>query len=150
MRPLNRPFAPAMPVTAYRTFQIAAPRSTHFRVGTCAEAGCEEYERGWTSRIDETTEFGQAQAHYIRKDSGRRFREEKRPDGFTMFAFEPGQKCFRREHLIRLDRPEHFVVRDGDWRGNPTKRRMRHKNAIEWVEHFQEHQDQLRSAMERG
>lgn len=157
MRPLNRPFAPALPVTAYRTFQIAAPLSTHFRWGTCEQAQCDGYVRGWTSRLDETTEQGLGLAHYIRKDSGRRFREEKFPGGVTEFVFEPGQKCFRRatnvpgqDHQIRIDRPEHFVVRDGDWRGNPTKRRMKHKNAIEWVEHFQEHQDKLRALQQRG
>ena len=140
---------PALPAGAYKTYQIAAPLATHWNVVTCADAGCEHHETGWDSLIDEQTELGQRQAHYVRRESGRRFTEERQPDGLTRFKFEAGQKCFR-EHSARNMRPERFVERDGDWRGNPTRRRREYGRPDEWVDSFQENQDRLRTLIERG
>jgi len=141
---------PNMPVTAYKTYRILAPVSSHFRPGTCAEADCPHYLSGWQSRIDESTELGQRQAHYIRRESGRRFTEHRDEAGLTVFGFEAGQKCFGGQHQVRLDRPELYVVQDGDWRGNPTGRVRRHANATDWVDDFGEHQNGLAAQMERG
>ena len=99
---------PALSVAAYKSYEIKAPLATHWNVITCADAGCEHHETGWDSVIDERTELGQRQAHYIRRESGRRFREERQPDGLTRFSFEAGQKCFT-EHRGRNMRPERFV-----------------------------------------
>ena len=148
---MSTPFRlpPALPATAYKTFQIAAPLATHWNIVTCADADCEHYETGWDSLIDEGTGLGQRQAHYIRKESGRRYAEERQPDGLTRFKFEAGQKCFR-EHHGRNARPERFVERDGDHRGNPTRRRREFARPDEWVDSFQANQDRLRSLIERG
>jgi hypothetical protein len=141
---------PVGPVQAYKTYQILTPLSTHFRKATCAEAGCSRYLNGWETRVDETTDLGQAQAHYIRKDSGRGF-SERREAGLTVFRFEPGQRCFQSEtHQVRLERPEIFIARDGDHRGNPTQRVVRHENPDHWVEDFAEHQQRIADELERG
>jgi hypothetical protein len=141
---------PNMPVTAYKTYRILAPVSSHFRPGTCAEADCPHYLGGWQSIIDESTVQGQEQAHYIRKLSGRSFKERRNEIGLTVFSFEAGQKCFGGQHQVRLDRPELYVVQDGDWRGNPTGRVRRHADAADWVDDFGEHQQRLADLREEG
>lgn len=135
---INR-IQPVGPVQAYKTYQLASPVSTHYRDGTCDEAGCLAQQHGWQTSVDETTELGQKQAHYIRKISGRRFTEQ-RTIGLTVFVFEAGQRCFA-THKVPLDRPEFYVVRDGDWReyGRP---RM-HSRPDDWVDDFAEHQDRI-------
>ncbi len=139
----------AMPVTAYTTYQIVTPLSTHFRPATCDEVGCEAQANGWMTRVDERTELGQRQAHYIRSKAGRAFREERDPAGLTAFTFPPGQRCFQR-HRVRLDRPERFLRRDGDWRGNPTGRVVQHTSPAHWQEDFAEHQDRIADQIARG
>ncbi len=147
---MNR-IEPALPVTAYRTFAIAAPRATHFRPGSCAEAQCPEYLAGWRSVFDEGTELGRRQAHYVRLESGRGYSEARDERGLTVFTFEAGQSCFRSPHQIPLDRPQLFVVRDGDWRGNPTGTEpYHHARPEDWVDDFQTNQDRLRRAIEKG
>jgi len=141
---------PNMPVTAYKTYRILSPQQTHFRPATCAEAGCTAYLHGWQSTIDETTVLGQQQAHYIRKQSGRSFTEERLPNGLTQFTFEAGQRCFAGDHQVRLDRPELYLVRGGDWRGNPTGEKRQHANAADWIEDFGEHQQRLADEMRKG
>ena len=66
---------PQLPTDAMKTYSIMAPKSTHFRKATCAEMDCPSYLHGWATIIDERTELGQEQAHYIRKLSGRKFTE---------------------------------------------------------------------------
>jgi hypothetical protein len=138
----------SLPVTAMKTYQIAAPLASHWNVVTCEDADCDAYRLGWASLIDERTDLGQRQAHYIRRESGRRFTEERQPDGLTAFSFEPGQKCFA-EHKARNMRPERFVERGGDHRGTVGARRE-HGRPEDWVESFAENQDRLRSLAERG
>ena len=140
---------PLAPPGAYKSYVISAPLSTHWHVATCADVDCGHYLAGWDSVIDERTELGQAQAAYIRRDAGRRFREERQPDGLTRFSFEAGQKCFR-QHQARNMRPERYVERDGDFRANPTGRRYEHARPDDWVESFQTHQGRLKAIQERG
>lgn len=152
MRPVNR-ITPNLPASAYRTFQIVSPISTHWRPADCAEFECEQHLRGWKSAIDESTELGQKQAWYIRKQSGRKFTESRdEQPGLTVFTFEAGQTCFSSgQHKVPLGRPEHYLVKGGDWRGNPTGAETRkHTKPEHWVEDMQEGFDKLRSAQERG
>lgn len=135
---------PRLPSQAYKTYQITSPISTHFRTATCDEFECQAQARGWKTVIDERTEIGASQAYYIRKQSGRKFREDKDLSaGLTLFIFEPGQQCFA-EHKVRLDREEFYLTRPGDWRnlGKP----YRHTQAEFWLEDFQENLDRLREA----
>jgi hypothetical protein len=150
MQPFRLP--PQMPATSYKTYQILAPAETHWRDGTCAEAECEAYLRGWQTAVDESNDLGQKQAHYIRKQSGRSFTETRmgggRTDGATVFTFEAGQRCFRAPHRVPVGRPEIFVVRDGDWRWGANARR--HSSAQNWVDEFGEHQERLADRLAQG
>jgi hypothetical protein len=143
---------PRMGAAAYQTYQIIAPRSTHWRPATCEEVDCAAYLNGFRSTFDEATELGQRQAHYIRHDKSRRHVEERTPEGLTAFTFEPGQRCFKAaEHQVRLDKPERFFRRFGDWRGNPTGQRPYEHTAAEfWTEDFAEHQQRISDQIEEG
>lgn len=140
MRPVNR-FTPKLPLQVMETFAIDAPAATHFRQGTCREVDCEQYIHGWKTAVDEATELGQRQAHYIRKESGRSFVEHREVDGLTTFVFDAGQTCFR-THQVRIDRPEIFTLRGGDWRGTTTE--PRRLPAHGWVDEMQENFERLR------
>lgn len=145
---INR-FVSAIEPAEMKTYQIARPMSTHMRPGTCADVDCDAYRYGWRTTIFEGTEQGAAQAHYIRQQSGRKFVEDRGPD-FTVFTFEAGQKCFA-QHQMVLDRPALFVVRDGDWRGNPRGTQARiHHSADDWVDDFANHQQTIAEQIKRG
>jgi hypothetical protein len=140
-----------MPAAAYRTFQIAAPLSTHFVPARCDQVDCPEYLNGWVTAVDESTDLGQAQAHYIRHDRERRHFEQRRPDGLTEFRFPAGQRCFRSgDHKRRLEREEIFVMRDGDHRGNPLGTSPVKVGATSWVDAFGEHQEKLADEFGKG
>jgi len=138
---LNR-IPPPLPVTAYRTFQIARPVATHFRKATCGEVNCDAWRHGWITRA-QTTE----QADYVRRHSGRTFEEIEA----NTFRFDPGQTCFAADtHRAPLEREGIYVARDGDYRGNPTGARRVHVRPADWVDEFAEHQDWLKTIQERG
>lgn len=141
---------PQLPAQAFKTYQIVAPVSTHFRDATCAEVDCAAYLSGWRTVVDERVDLGQGQAHYIRTESGRRFVEHRDEAGMTVFEFPAGQKCFR-PHKARLDRPEIYVVTGGDWRGNPRGLEpRRHANADDWIDDFATHQQTLADRLNQG
>ncbi|MGW2720854.1 hypothetical protein [Streptomyces sp. NPDC001492] len=144
---LSRP-QPLMGAAAYKTYEMRAPLSTHFRPATCAEVDCPHYLNGWRVHLEALTED---LADAARK-SGRRYREEKVAEGQTYLVFEAGQNCFRvSQHRARVDRPPLYVVRDGDFRGNPrgTKARL-HQRAQDWVEDFATHQQAIADQIEKG
>lgn len=159
---LNR-IEPKLPVQAMETYAIKAPLATHFRKAMCKEVECQAYQEGWLTLIDESSQLGLEQASYLRYDSGRHFKEMRSeeagdmlkrsdiPGGLTAFFFFPGQEAFpspEHEHQIRLDRPEIFLKVGGDWRGYTTvPKQMR---VDDWVDSFEEHQDTLARAIERG
>lgn len=141
---------PALGAEHMKTYEIAAPLATHHRRATCTEVECDAQARGWVSLIDETSDLGQRQAHYIRTSSGRKFAESREPTGLTRFAFAEGQTCFR-EHHVPLDRPALFIVRDGDWRGNPRRTRPRvHADPGDWVDDFANHQQGIADKQQEG
>ncbi|MFD9618502.1 hypothetical protein ACFWB2_14700 [Streptomyces virginiae] len=142
-------FERRMDVTSYKTYAISRPKATHWRAASCEEVGCRLLERGFKTAVDESTQLGQRQAHYIRRESGRKYTEARREDGLTEFVFASGQPCFK-EHKLPLDRQELFYVRGGDARGNPSGQVRRHSRPEDWVEDMAINQDRLRSAIERG
>lgn len=146
---MGRFYQPRLPASQMQTYSVIAPKDTHWRQATCEEANCVHYQTGWRNIVDERTQLGQAQAHFVRKESRRSFTEERGEDGLTTFSFSAGQPCFTR-HQIKLDRQELYLVRGGDSRGNPTGFRRQHTRPLDWVEDMQENQDRLRSAIERG
>lgn len=149
---INR-ITPAVGAEHYQTYSITRPDTRDYWVpATCEQIDCAPHLHGWTTRVDETTDLGQAQAHYIRRQSGRRFTEQRRPDGTTEFTFEAGQACFAQgEHRRAIEREPLYVVRGGDWRGNPrcTPARV-HRDARDWVDDCGEHLDTLAERRARG
>lgn len=143
---------PGLPVTAMRTYDIIVP-ADGFRQATCAEYQCAGYVNGWSSTIDESTALGQHQASYIRTESKRGFTEHRNDVGLTVFQFHPGQKPFgdgHDRHRIRLDTPEIYRMRDGDWRGNPSRWAVMLPSAQDWVDDLGENQDRLSDIAKRG
>lgn len=108
------------PIDPHQTqWEVLQPLETHFRPAKCSEVECPHWLMGWQTLIDEKTQFGQAQAGYIRHESARQFKEEHNEAGLTVFIFEAGQKCFR-QHKQLLERPAVFrkngSIMDGeDW-----------------------------------
>ena len=89
-------------------YSVSQPKDTHFRRATCEETRCPRYLLGWKTLIDESSGFGQAQARYIRVESGREFTEERDQAGLTVFTFHPGQTCFGRKHYLPIERDAVF------------------------------------------
>ena len=136
---------PALPVSAYRTFSYLTPPDTHTTVVSCEQFDCQMQSNGFVVTVDEQTEIGARQAVYIRDGAGRHFMENRDDAGQTSFTFPPGENCFL-QHRVKLDRDALFIVRGGDWRGNPRKEFRVHDSADHWVEAFAEHQDKLKQA----
>ncbi len=163
---------PALPIQMVKSYDIHAPLATHWRKATCAEVSCKAHTEGWVTMIPETAVSGnpqlvntterdhmanlkrlkdqdEARAYYIRHLSGREFSEHRDESGVTVFDFPPGQDCFE-PHKTKIDRPEIFIVRGGDWRGNPTRESRTHATPDDWVEDFALHQDEIATRVERG
>jgi len=129
-----------LPPSAKKTYEIARPKTTHFRPVSCTEAECQILETGFIVRIDESVPFGQKQAFYIRHHSGRAYTEHNE-NGLTEFVFGPGTDCFG-DHDVNVREPD-FIVKGGDWRGNPRGDYYVHDTPEHWVEDFADHQDRL-------
>lgn len=136
---------PVGPVGAYQSYTVKLPPDTTI-AASCEQVLCEARQFGWETHVDEATDLGRSQADYIRHHSRRTFKELRTQAGLTVFRFDSGQRCFA-EHRTR---PELHIVRDGDWRGNPTGRRRVHQSAADWVEDFGEHQQRVADQVERG
>jgi hypothetical protein len=148
-RPINR-IPPKVGAQHYQTFQVSAPVSTHTRAATCEEVECQQYLRGWMTKIDLGTDLGQKQAYYIKHQSGRSYKVTSQRDGLAELEFSPNQPCFQ-EHRVPLDRPEIYRVKGGDFRGNPLRTVTRvHKKPEFWVEEFAENQDRIKTVIEKG
>ncbi len=143
IQPMGRP-------EDYKTYAIRAPRSTHTRAATCAEVDCINRERGFKVTCDISTDLGQRQAKYIRDHSGRSYTVDRSgPDSLMTFVFAAGQDCFA-QHRKSLEREPLFVVRDGDFRGNPRGTPVITRNADDWVDDFANHQIKVEEQLKRG
>lgn len=168
MTPDGQRIAPQMGAAAYKSFIVASPldRCYRRRRARCEEILCPAYVHGWVSVVDETTPLGEWRAGYIRRESGRTFTEERADleraavlgcqPGMTVFTFPAGQPCFDTlgdTHVVaeRIeDAPQLYVVRDGDWRGNPTGNVRQHANGADWSEDMGEHLIRLNEQIDRG
>jgi hypothetical protein len=128
----------------YQTYAYSRSLDTR-RKAACRDVGCEAYRAGWESRFDESTALGREQAHYVRTQSGRTFREYRSAEGLTVFRFEPYQRCFADHQTIA----EAFFVRGGDWRQDQGLIRH-HANGRDWAEDMGEHQQHLADRIEKG
>jgi hypothetical protein len=149
----SQPFRPTpkAPSWAYKTYVIKAPLRTHWRKATCKEVECKAFREGWKTVVP----VDSPQAQYIRAHAGRAYTETRATHhdsqgnelplvGMTCFDFPPGEQPFASEehdnHRISLERDPLFIVRGGDYRGNPTGYRRRHTKPEFWVEDFANHQ----------
>jgi hypothetical protein len=141
---------PKAPAEAYKTYEVARPKSTHSRPATCQEVDCQSFLNGWRSTFDLRTDLGKRQSYYVRMRSGRSFVRvlDPRP-GILVLEFAPGQRCFA-EHRIALERPPIFLVRGGDWRGNPLGTPTVTRTPAAWLDDFGSHQQKIAEAIERG
>jgi hypothetical protein len=142
---INR-IQPLLPVQAYKTYGIAAPRATHSRPATCAEVNCPAWKNGWKTIVPSVG----VQADYIRgKTHGRHYTENSAPGGLAEFVFPPGQPCFRSsQHTTTLHREPIFTLRGGDWRGQTSAPlRMRSED---WLDSFATNQQAIKDRKQRG
>ena len=139
---------PMLSVGAYKSYALAAPIQTHTRPARCEEVDCPNYLNGWRTLVDTATPLGQRQARYITERAGRSY-VASIEGAQLVFTFAAGQQCFA-QHTVPLGREPIYIVRDGDWRGNPTGRRRVHVRAEDWVDDFRTHQDALTTEIEKG
>lgn len=134
-----------LPVGGMQTYQIAAPRSTHWRSATCEEIGCHAYANGWMTPV-----LAGSSDEVLLRSAGRKWTHiERAADGFLHYYFAAGTRCLgAARHRVRIDRPELFVLRDGDWRwlGEPKV----FGDPADWVDHFANHQDRIATLVNRG
>lgn len=140
---------PQMPTTQYKTYQVITPRDT--RRVSCAEFECEQHSRGWVTTVPRGSDLER-----MVRLSGRKWLGNPEPteDGNIRFTFPPGTHCFAESTHVKqvnvYEKPEIYVVRDGDWRGNPTGRAFKHRSGQDWVDDFGEHQERLADRLQRG
>lgn len=131
----------------YKTYQIVSPLSTHWRPATCAEMDCPNYLKGWRLRVEGLP----LDMLHAAKTSGRKFSELNVSENENWLVFEAGQPCFRAsEHRALLDKQEIYIVRGGDYRGNPTGEVRKHTSPIFWREDFAEHQEKVARQIQQG
>lgn len=139
---------PRIPAAAYKTYSLAAPLESHFRQASCAEIDCPQYLNGWVTILDAGDDDGRERIDYVRRHSGRRFREEPGVGSLVRFVFEPGQTCFR-AHRKALEREPFYVVRAGDHRAHLGLIRE-HVNGEDFVDDFANHQQDIADRREQG
>lgn len=152
-RALNRA-TPTLPASAMKTYSIRAPLATHWRPAGCQEANCANWRNGWRIHIEHVTRMANGEL-LLRdiKQSGKRFRVVDEGVGKTYWEFEAGQSCFDGDlmrHKVRVGRPELFVVRGGDWRGNPREEQRVHTGIADWIEDMSETRDKLMTRLAQG
>ena len=142
-QPVNR-IQPQGQVQDYKTYGMVVP-PTHWRKATCAEVGCKSYANGWRTRVEDLD----AEQLHLAKNCGRKYTVLSIQEGETWLLYEAGQPCFAAStHQVRLDKPELFLVRGGDWRG--TVGEVQRRTPDDWVDDFATHQDKIARQIERG
>jgi hypothetical protein len=140
-----------------RNYVILSPPATHWRkAGSCEEANCRRWTDGWQTVFDESTDDGRSGAAYVRsRRHGNQFTEWRQPGStIVTFRFPPHQpKPFcpqRGKHLIRLDRPEFFGVRDVSTGWRLKLHDGAENGARNWVDDFATNQDQVATKQNKG
>lgn len=142
---------PQLPAHSMKTFEVRQPIETHFRNVSCDEAQCSHKANGWITGFDlsQPGRFDAANTYgKIATKLGRKFKVAKVGDNVT-FTFEPGQECLE-GHRVALDRPPLFIVRGGDWRGNPRREVTMHKTGADFEDDWRNSQDKIFNVIERG
>lgn len=140
---------PVLGAEQMKTYAIVRKDGMHYRPATCAEVECPHWRDGWITRVP----FHSDLAKFIDGGThGRRFAETTVPGtGEREFMFGPGQECFRSStHRVPIEREPLFVVRDGDWRGNPRGTSAVTRRPDDWVDDFANHQASIADAQQKG
>jgi hypothetical protein len=121
----------------------------HYRPATCAEVECPQWKNGWITRVPVGSDLDRFLAG---KTHGRRFFARPGVDGGERtYSFPEGQECFRSStHRVPIEREPFFVVRDGDWRGNPRGTAAVNRRPDDWVDDFANHQQRIADARDQG
>ena len=145
---------PVRDVTLMQTYGLSAPQATHYRPASCREVDCPNYANGWISGFDVTDPEQARACKIVRERSGRLFTVQEMTGANgrverVLLTFAPGQECFL-PHRIALEREPIYYFRDGDWRGNPTGRKIVFSDSTSFVDDFGEHQEKIKTLVERG
>lgn len=134
------------PAAAMKTYRILSPKDTLI-VEPCRKVGCRRYRIGWETILNEAIPAHHRTAEWIRHHSGRTFREGRTASGWTVFRFDPYQRCFD-DHRTR---PQVFAVTGGDILANPLQTPpRRHATPDNWVEDFALHQQAIADRQNKG
>lgn len=127
-----------------RTFMLRDRPAEKARRVPCGPHNCRYHRDGFVVRLAATDA---ARLHHVRSDRSRRH-VELAPDGeVVVFRFEAGQQCYG-EHWDHTDTL--YLVRGGDWRGNPRGDGRAHVRAADWVEDMSEQLDRVITDRTRG
>lgn len=143
--------APLLPAHAMKTFEVRRPLASHYRRARCEEVGCMKYAAGWVMGFDLTQQAKVNAANTIRRivhARGLRCRVDRVGTSVT-FTFPPGQQCLE-GHQVPLERDPLFIVRGGDWRGNPRRDQYKHTTGDSFMDDWRSSQERLDQAMGSG
>lgn len=152
LRQLSRP-TPTLGVSKMVTYAVKSPVSTHTRPATCAEIECVVWCAGFTL----TLPVGSDKIEHVKQlmrgelDGIQRLDAKVQRDGnLVHIRFAKGTPCLSAtRHRVSLNRPELYVVRGGDWRGNTGVLR-KHTKPEHWVEDFEENLAGTRRVLNGG
>ncbi len=136
---------PLGPAQAYKTYQVSVPQK-HMRAATCDEVECPNWLNGFKVAVP----VGESRQAYLIKTSGKPYTVQDDGDGTRWAVFAAGTHCFAEPTHRIATGPELYVVKGGDWRGNPTGMRRVHSKPEHWVEDFALHQDKLITEHKKG
>lgn len=143
--------APLLPAHSMKTFEIRRPLATHYRRARCEEVGCDKHRAGWIMGFDLTQQAKVDAANQVRRIAhhrGLRCRIDQVGTTVT-FTFAAGQQCLE-GHQVPLERDPLWIVRGGDWRGNPRREQYKHTSGESFADDWRSSQDRLDQAMEAG
>lgn len=148
MRPGPNRIETKLPASAMKTYRITAPRSTHFRPASCAEVDCANHRNGW--RVSASA-VGERELAALRA-GGWKWTVLDVSESEKWYVFPAGQKCLRHStHVLPLEREPFYIVRGGDWRGDPRGIGQRmHRRPEDWVDDFATHQGRLADRLAQG
>ncbi len=146
---LGEPFRlpPAGAPGQYRTFGVDLPDVPDvLQPASCEDVDCPAWANGWETRLPADSPLNDTV-----RGAGRPY--TARTEGAELvYLFPAGTPCFQAsQHRTRTGHPGLFVVREGDWRGNPRGTPARvHARPDDWVEDLAGHTEAVRDRIEKG